>query len=472
VSTGGDPGARATAVPAPSRIPLPAAAKYIIGTEACERFSFYGMRNILTLFLAENLLLMAPPAERESEAKAIFHLFMMGVYLFPLLGGYLADRYWGKYHTILRLSVLYVAGHALLAMFDDNPTGFYAGLFLIALGSGGIKPCVSAFVGDQLTEAQKSLLPKVFAAFYFSINVGSVLASLLIPWLKQHLGAKVAFGLPGVLMLLALLVFWLGRRHYKELPPAPPNRHGFVRVMLSALLTRPEQAERRGLDRALEAHPPEAVEAVRAVLRVLRVFAFVPFFWMLFDQKASAWVLQAKQLDLQVGPVRVLPSQLQAVNPALVLLLVPLMAWLVYPWLERTRFPLTPLRRMVLGMFLAGLSFVAVALIQLRLEQGHQPSVLWQLIPYVLLTLGEVLLSVTGLEFAYAQAPPSMKSVIQSFWNLTTFAGNFVVALMAKLNVFTGTSSFLFYAAMVGAAGVGLALVARHHVDRTYFRQA
>ncbi len=88
MSTGGDPGARATGVPAPSRIPLPAAAKYIIGTEACERFSFYGMRNILTLFLAENLLRMAPPAEREPEAKATFHLFMMGVYLFPLLGGY------------------------------------------------------------------------------------------------------------------------------------------------------------------------------------------------------------------------------------------------------------------------------------------------------------------------------------------------------------------------------------------------
>ena len=128
---------------------------------------------------------------------------MMGVYLFPLLGGYLADRYWGKYHTILRLSVLYVAGHACLALFDDNPTGFYAGLFLIALGSGGIKPCVAAFVGDQLTEAQQVAAAQGVRRLLLAINVGSLVASLLIPLLLEHLGPQVAFGLPGVLMLIA-----------------------------------------------------------------------------------------------------------------------------------------------------------------------------------------------------------------------------------------------------------------------------
>jgi POT family proton-dependent oligopeptide transporter len=122
-------------------------------------------------------------------------------------------------------------------------------------------------------------------------------------------------------------------------------------------------------------------------------------------------------------------------------------------------------------MFLAGLSFVCIALIQTQLDAGHKPSVLWQIGPYVLLTLGEVLVSVTGLEFAYSQAPPSMKSAIQSFWLLTTFAGNLVVAVLARLKLFTGTSALLFYAALVAAAAVGLALVARHHVDRTYFRQ-
>jgi POT family proton-dependent oligopeptide transporter len=224
VSTGGDPGAGAAAAPAPSRIPAAGGARYIIGTEACERFSFYGMRNILTVFLVQNLLPLVPvPAQdRGARATEIFHLFMMGVFLFPLLGGFVADRRWGKYHTILRLSVLYVAGHALLALFDDNPTGFYAGLFLIALGSGGIKPCVAAFVGDQLTEPQRALLPKVFAAFYVAINVGSVVASFLMPLLLEHLGPRIAFGLPGLLMLIALLVFWLGRRHLQGTAAGAP----------------------------------------------------------------------------------------------------------------------------------------------------------------------------------------------------------------------------------------------------------
>jgi POT family proton-dependent oligopeptide transporter len=444
--------------PAPTR--WPASIKYIVGNEACERFSFYGMRGILTVFLVEHLLARAPLAARPAEAKEIFHLFVMGVYFFPLLGGYLADRFWGKYRTIFWLSLVYCAGHACLALFEDSPSGFYTGLVLIALGSGGIKPCVSAFVGDQLGVGQKALVSRVFAAFYWSINVGSLLASLLIPKLLKLYGAKVAFGLPGVLMFIATVVFWLGRAHYHELPPSGPSPHSFWRVMLTA---------------RNQPHPPEAVEGARAVVRILRIFAFVPFFWMLFDQKASAWVLQARRLDLAVGPITFEASQLQFVNPAVMLLLLPLASGLVYPALERTRFRATPLRRMTVGMFVAGLSFVMIAGIQVALDRGLRPSVLWQLLPYLALTTAEVLISVTGLEFAYTQAPPQMKGVIQSLWYLAVSAGNLVVALLARINVLSGpgseVGSFLFYAALVCAAGIGMGLVSRGYVGRAYFRQ-
>ena len=167
----------------------PPQVKYIIGNEACERFSFYGMRNILTVFLADYLLRAAPMAVRAPHAKEIFHLFVMAVYFTPLFGGYLADRIWGKYRTILWLSLVYSAGHALLAIFDDQPTGFYLGLFLIALGSGGIKPCVASFVGDQFTAAQKSLLPKIFAAYYWAVNKASKVqpeAWKFVNFLSQH----------------------------------------------------------------------------------------------------------------------------------------------------------------------------------------------------------------------------------------------------------------------------------------------
>ena len=260
---------------------------------------------------------------------------------------------------------------------------------MIALGSGGIKPCVSAFVGDQLSEAEKALAPKVFAAFYWAINLGSLAATLSIPKLLRHYGPEVAFGLPGVLMGVATLVFWLGRKHYKELPPSGPNPHSFWRVVLTALRT--PAGPVRGLDRALGQHPPEAIEGVRAVLRMVKIFALVPFFWMLFDQKASAWVLQARRMQLDVGPFTFEPAQLQAINPLLVMILIPLTTGLLYPACARLGVPLTPLRRMTLGMFSAGASFVMVAIIQMALVRGQQLSVVWQTGPYVALTLGEVL---------------------------------------------------------------------------------
>src|SRR5687768_16388761 len=157
--------ASATARAAVPDAPLPRQIPYIIGNEACERFSFYGMRNILTPFLVSTLLLYAPEAERAGIAKDVFHSFVIGAYFFPLLGGWLSDRYFGKYNTVLWFSLVYCAGHAMLAMFDDNRTGFYTGLFLIALGSGGIKPLVVSFVGDQFSQANKALAKVVFDAF-------------------------------------------------------------------------------------------------------------------------------------------------------------------------------------------------------------------------------------------------------------------------------------------------------------------
>ncbi|HEY0708582.1 MAG TPA: MFS transporter, partial [Polyangia bacterium] len=228
----------------------------------------------------------------------------------------------------------------------------------------------------------------------------------------------------------------------------------------------------RGLERASGVHPPEAIDSVRAVLSLLKIFAFIPFFWMLFDQKGSAWVLQAMRMDLGIGPFVFEASQLQFVNPALVLILIPLCTGVIYPACARAGYALTPLRRMTIGMFLAGSSFVMVALIERQLDQGARLSVLWQLGPYVALTLGEVLVSTTGLEFAYTQAPREMKGVIQSFWLLAVSAANLVVAVIAKVNVFTGAQSFLFYAALVILAGVGLGLVSRRYVPRQYFREA
>jgi len=445
---------------------------FIIGNEACERFSFYGMRNILTIFLMDYLLRDLGSKEvRSAEAKATFHLFVMGVYFFPLLGGFLADRFYGKYRTIFWLSLVYCAGQFLLTASTHQKWGVYAGLFLIALGSGGIKPCVSAFVGDQFTESNKHLINKVFSLFYWSINLGSFFASLFIPKVLKLYGPAWAFGIPGVLMLIATLVYWMGRHRYLEVRPTGANPHGFLKVVGSALRHR-AQATGHWLDAAREEHPEGAIVGAKAVLRVLAVFAPVPFFWMLFDQKASAWVVQAKSMDLQVGAYTFEPSQLQLINPALVMVLIPLTT-VLYPAFERLGYPLKPLRRMTLGMFFAALSFGMVALIQQRLDAGVSLSVLWQAAPYVSLTLAEILISTTGLEFAYTQAPREMKGTLMAFWNLAVSAGNLVVAVISETGVlagFSGASAFLVYAAITATAGVAMGLIARGYVPTDFFR--
>src|SRR4051812_27327343 len=215
---------------------IPRQIPFIIANEGCERFSFYGMRNILTPFLTTVLLMSMPDkAMRELAAKDVFHTFVIGVYFFPLLGGWLADRFFGKYNTILWFSLIYSAGQGLLAFYVDKPNGFYAGLFLIALGSGGIKPLVASFMGDQFDGRTKHLAKLVFDAFYWIINFGSLFASLFMPLFLKDYGPRVAFGIPGILMLAATAVFWAGHRRYVMVEPAPPNPHSFMRVARSAL---------------------------------------------------------------------------------------------------------------------------------------------------------------------------------------------------------------------------------------------
>jgi len=460
-------------VPTPaSASRLPPQIPFIIGNEACERFSFYGMRNILTVFLIDWLLRNQLPgqAEREAGAKAVFHLFVFGVYFTPLLGGFLADRFLGKYRTILFISLLYCAGHACLAAFPNDPAGFYTGLALIALGSGGIKPCVSALVGDQFTAENKHLVNKVFAIFYWSINLGSFFASMVIPKTLRLWGPSVAFGIPGILMGLATLVFWLGRKLYVKVPPTGRNPHSFVAVVRSAF----RNPARGGpfLDRARADHPEEAVEGVKAVFRVLSIFAFVPFFWMLFDQKASTWVVQARSMNLRVASWTFEPSQMQLVNPGLVMLLIPFTSGIVYPFFKRLGWELTPLRRMPLGIALGATAFVIAGILNMPVAAGERISILWQILPYIVLTVGEILVSVTGLEFAYTQAPLTMKSVIQSFWNLTTAAANLAVALASALAFFSGTALFFYYAGFAYLAAIGLALVARRYKVVEWYQRA
>jgi POT family proton-dependent oligopeptide transporter len=444
---------------------FPPQIRYIIGNEACERFSFYGMRSILVVFMVNYLAMTA------ADAKATFHLFVSACYLLPLLGAFLSDRYLGKFWTIMSLSIVYCLGHGVLAVFEGSTTGLYAGLGLIALGSGGIKPCVSAFVGDQFTEKNKGLVAKVFDMFYFSINFGSFFSTLLIPWILPKFGPSVAFGIPGVLMAIATVIFWRGRKQYVNVPPTgKTGAVGFMPIFLYAVKNRNKKKSGQNMfDVAREKYAAADVDAAKAAWDVFKVFITVSAFWALYDQHSSSWILQAQKMDLNFMGMQLQASQIPALNPIMVMLLIPFFSFGVYPTVEKlTGYKMTPLRRMSIGMVMAALAFVIVGLFEAALDSGTKLSVGWQIVPYLVITMSEVMVSITGLEFAYTQAPRSMKSTIMSFWLLTVFVGNLFTAYIEKINVFEGATAFFFYAGLMAAVSLIFIIGASRYKVRDY----
>ncbi|HET8708212.1 MAG TPA: MFS transporter, partial [Pseudomonadales bacterium] len=382
----------------------PSSIPYIIGTEAAERFSYYGMRSILTTFLVMQFFNPAHDpalqAQAEAAANAKTHLFVSLAYFMPVIGALLADTLFGRYRVIFYISILYCIGHLCLALFDQNLDGFSVGLLLLAIGAGGIKANVSAFVGDQFEKHNAGLMAKAYGWFYFSINSGAVISMSLVPWLLKEYGAKVAFGTPGIFMLLATGIFFAGRKQYREKPPG-----GFHFNLASIWGT------------------------LKSISRVLIVFAFIPFFWALWDQNESEWVLQAAKLDLQLFPgLTLLPAQVQTANPFFVLTLIPVFTYVIYPFLEKLRLHPTPLRKIGTGLVLTAVSFIVIAKIQTQIDAGLSPSVWWQILAYFLLTVAEILVSITGLEYAYTHSPPNLKSLMTALWLLTVSIGNLMVS--------------------------------------------
>lgn len=384
---------------------MPGGIPYIISNEAAERFSFYGMRTILVVFMTQYLWLMDGRGDEpmsETQATAHYHSFVSWVYFTPLLGALLSDVFLGKYRTIILLSLVYCAGHAALAFMGvAGSSGWWLliGLALITVGAGGIKPCVSAHVGDQFGKNNSHLLTKIFNWFYFSINLGSFVSTIMTPWILDWYGPHWAFGVPGGLMALATLLFWMGRNKFIHVPPG--GKKFFA-----------ELTSREGLT---------------AIAKLIPLYLFIAMFWALFDQTGSSWVFQAQDMDRHFLGIQWLESQIQAINPLLILTFIPLFTWGVYPAINKV-FTLTPLRKIGIGLFLMTLSFALSTLIQTWIDAGERPSVGWQLIAYALLTASEVMVSIVALEFSYTQSPKTMKSMIMAVFLLAVWFGNTITS--------------------------------------------
>ncbi len=376
---------------------MPSGIPYIISNEFAERFCFYGINSILTIYLVQFMHFT------DAKGASWQSLFKSGAYFFPMIGAIVSDVFWGKFRTIMTFSMIYCAGCVSLALFSDTPTAVGLGLFMVAFGTGGIKPCVSTNVGDQFSSKNAHLIERAFSWFYLAINAGSSISIFFCPVLLKNYGPKLAFGLPAAMMFVATLMFWLGRKKFVVVPPAGK---AWLKDVFST-------------------------EGVKLILNLIVIYFFVACFWMLWDQSnGNTWTLQAQSslMDKNLGfGFTVLPAQIQVVNGLFILALVPVFTYFIYPACGKF-FEVTPLRRIGAGLFTVASSFLIVAWIEKRIQSGFSVSAWWQILAYVVLTAAEILVSITALEFSYKQAPLRMKSFIMALFLLSTSLGNLMIA--------------------------------------------
>ncbi|XP_050514437.1 peptide transporter family 1-like isoform X2 [Diabrotica virgifera virgifera] len=362
------------------KIPYPKSVFFIVSNEFCERFSYYGMRTILILYLT-NILLFS-----ESQSLVTYHSFSMAVYFFPIIGAIISDSFLGKFNTILYVSMIYASGSILLALTASDPIGLpkvgfsVLGLLLIAVGTGGIKPCVAAFGGDQFRLPQQEKdLERFFSLFYFSINAGSLISTFITPILRNDVHCfgnescfPLAFAVPGILMIISVVIFGLGRPTYKIKKP-----EGNVIVQVTKCIVcgiknkfKSKDKKEHWLDYAEEKYGEKLVNEVKATLHVLVLFLPLPIFWALYDQQGSGWTLMAVRMDGNIGFYTILPDQMQVVNPLLILAFIPLFTYYVYPLLGKCNLLKTSLQRMACGGLLAAVAFAVSAFVTMAIEKN------------------------------------------------------------------------------------------------------
>ena len=461
-----DPSARAGAAAAPARPAVfddrsllghPRGLGLLFVTEMWERFSYYGMRAILVLYLVNVLGWDGP------RAASLYGTYTMAVYLTPLVGGYLADRWIGTRNSLVIGGVVISAGHLTLAF--PGMAAFYAGLALVVIGTGFFKANVSTQVG-QMYRPGDPRRDSAFTIFYMGINLGAFLGPLVCGGLAQseRFGWHWGFAAAGVGMLLGLAVYLWGRARYlpgiglalrdRPSPGAaiePAGRaplHGAIGAaggVVAALAA--GSATPVGVAAGLAIGAMVGITVLgtrgderRRVIALFVVVFFVIFFWAAYEQAGSSMNLFAdKSTDLSIGAFRIPSSWFQSVNPAFILAFAPVFAGLWTALAARGREPSTALK-MVLGLFLLGIGFVFMAIGGRRADGGALVSPLWLVMAYAFHTWGELCLSPVGLSFVTKIAPARFGSLLMGAWFLGLAAANKVAGELAGLTPLPGAA--------------------------------
>lgn len=401
----------------------------------------------------------------EKNATIIMHLFVSVTYACAVLGGFLSDSYLGKFKTISYLSVVYILGSVLLSLgsvksiMGDPPLPYatYGALILIALGTGGIKSSVSAFVGDQIHPTSADAITSVFMYFYFMINAGSLISTIITPILKNNSYA-LAYGVPAILLLVSLIILFAGKSKYVITPPGGNIFAHIYRVIKTARREKKLEKERgevsnkKFLDYAVPIYSHKEVEDIRSLYRVLLVFIPLPIYWSLFDQHSSKWVFMSKEMDTNLFGIKIQPEHVQMLNPLLLLIMVVVFDVLIFPFFRRRNIKIQPLKhKMVIGMIFTALSFVMSGGIQMYMNKmaPKKVSILLIIPQFFLMAIGEVLVSATGLDFSYSQSPKYLKSIVMASWFVAVAIGNILVSLISLIPINHRAMEFFLYATIM-----------------------
>ncbi|KAF2743830.1 peptide transporter-like protein PTR2 [Sporormia fimetaria CBS 119925] len=453
--------------------------------ELCERFAYYGLSGPFQNYMANSYKdangLPGAIGLKQSGATFLSNLFQFWCYITPIVGAIVADQYLGKYATIKCFSLVYMVGIGVLFVtslpISIEHGGAFPGLlvamFIIGLGTGGIKSNVSPLIAEQVRSTKpfvkvlKSGRPvlvdpeltvqRIYMIFYMCINVGSV-SAVATTILERHVGFWSAYLLPLMTFCLGFLVLVSGKGRYVLRPP----QGGVIGNCFKALW----MAARNGFD--LDQAKPSVlggrgkrqavtwddafVEELRTALEACKVFLFFPIYWVTYSQMMNNFVSQAGQMELHGLPNDMLPN----IDPIAIILLIPIMDRFIYPFIRtRLHMAFTPTTRIALGFWLASSAMAYAAILQARIY-ASQPCynaplncpkglvtagkyvpnrihAAWQAPAYVLVALSEILASITGLELAYAKAPQNMKSFIMSLFLLTSAFGSALGMLLAPL---------------------------------------
>ncbi|XP_042413466.1 protein NRT1/ PTR FAMILY 8.3-like isoform X1 [Zingiber officinale] len=481
------------------------ACPFILGNECCERLAFYGISTNLVTYLKNKL------HQGNTSAARTVTIWQGTCYITPLIGAILADAYWGRYWTIAVFSTVYIIGMATLTLSASVPAFklpacigsfcpeasafqyaiFFSGLYLISLGTGGIKPCVSSFGADQFDDTDPRERVKkgsFFNWYFFSINIGALISSSLLVWVQDNYGWGLGFAIPTLFMGLAILSFFFGTPLYRFQKPGGSPIVRMCQVIVSSfrkwkvlmphdcslLYEVPEKSsaikgsrkiehtdELRFLDKAATVTEADTntgsfsnpwrlctvtqVEELKILVRMFPIWATIIVFAAVYAQTSTMFVEQGMTMDTKIGSFTIPPASLSTFDVTSVIIWVPVYDSILVPVARRftgKERGFSELQRMGIGLFISILAMAAAAVVEIwRLDIAKSEtvllSILWQMPQYVLVGAAEVFTFIGSLEFFYDQSPDAMRSLCSALWLLTIALGNylssFIVTVVASI---------------------------------------